>query len=233
MIVGGLFMGWTGALGSYQYPIGMRLSIWLGLCTAAGFLALSIESLIVKGGVDRRGIVATGIGLTIGLALAMTPIVYMLNSLGTLQPASQIVRYFGNSLVISSVLVGGRMLVGLSIAGQSAPSQAGEEIAQAPFLKRLKPSMRESEIWSLRSEGHYVRVYTSVGEDLILIRLKDAIEEMGSVDGRQVHRSWWVARAAIEEAVQEKGKTLLKVRPGLTVPVSRKVKPELSASGWI
>lgn len=233
MIVGGLFMGWIGALGSYQYPVGIRLSIWLGLCAAAGLLALSIETLLVKAGTQRRGIAATGISLALCLAFAMTPIVYMLNSLGSLQPASQIARFFGNSLVISTVLVSGRMLVGLAFVDHSQMPEAKSVTAQAPIFKRLKPALREGKLCALRSEGHYVRVHTSLGDELILMRLKDAVEEVGKVEGRRVHRSWWVARHAIEESVQEKGKLMLKVRPDLTVPVSRNARPELAASDWI
>lgn len=226
-------MGWIGALGSYQYPIGMRLSIWLGLCAAAGLLALSIETVLAKAGMERRGIAVTGVCLAICLAAAMTPIVYMLNSLGSLQPASQILRYLGNSLVISGVLVCGRILVGLAFAANAETSKPEPDQSPAPILKRLNPAMRESELWALQSEGHYVRVHTSLGNDLILLRLKDAVEEVGEIEGRSVHRSWWVARSAIEETVQDKGKLVLKVRPDLTVPVSRKVRPELKASGWI
>jgi len=72
----------------------------------------------------------------------------------------------------------------------------------ATLMRRLKPELR-GELWALEMEDHYLRVHTERGNDLILYRLSDAIAEVGHLEGRQVHRSYWVARAAITGTERE------------------------------
>ena len=68
------------------------------------------------------------------------------------------------------------------------PSLVHQE-RRAEIYERLKPKLRNSKIYALMAEDHYVRVITSAGEDLILMRLSDAIKETGDLKGLSVHRS--------------------------------------------
>jgi hypothetical protein len=43
----------------------------------------------------------------------------------------------------------------------------------------------------LQMQDHYVSVHWTSGTDLLLLRLRDAIEEADGGEGLQVHRSWW------------------------------------------
>ncbi|WP_162235053.1 LytTR family DNA-binding domain-containing protein [Sphingomonas sp. Leaf67] len=100
------------------------------------------------------------------------------------------------------------------------------------FFGRVGVNFR-GPIDALEAEDHYVRVHKSDGSSqLILIRLRDAIAEMDSVPGRQVHRSWWVANDAITHAV-EAGRTVeLATRSGVRVPVARDLVGGLKAAGF-
>ena len=53
-----------------------------------------------------------------------------------------------------------------------------------------------AELYAIESEDHYLRVHTSAGQELILMRLADAVRELAGVEGLQTHRSWWVARCS-------------------------------------
>ena len=56
--------------------------------------------------------------------------------------------------------------------------------------------------------------------------------ELEGIDGAQVHRSWWVARDAVED-VKRDGRNLRLVLPGgLEAPVSRARVVELKEAGW-
>ncbi|MEL7178121.1 MAG: LytTR family DNA-binding domain-containing protein, partial [Pseudomonadota bacterium] len=48
-----------------------------------------------------------------------------------------------------------------------------------------------------------------------------AVAELGACDGMQVHRSWWVARTAIGALDRAAGRSVLRLRDGRAVPVSR------------
>ena len=85
----------------------------------------------------------------------------------------------------------------------------------------------------MESEDHYLRLHTSQGQDLILMRLADAVAELEGIEGAQVHRSWWVAREAIAESRRGDGRATLTLKDGSEVPVSRTYAKLLRERGWI
>ena len=68
------------------------------------------------------------------------------------------------------------------------------------FMERLPPKLKGAVIYAVSAEDHYLRLHTSKGSDLILMRMGDAITELDGLEGAQTHRSWWVARDAVESA---------------------------------
>jgi hypothetical protein len=124
--------------------------------------------------------------------------------------------------------------------GPGDPQTAGDPPAEAStpknggpsFLNRL-PSRIGQDLLCLQMEDHYVRAHTERGSDLILIPLKDAIAELGDVEGLQVHRSWWVARAAVVAPVANGRNLSLRLINGQEVPVSRASVAKLKLAGWI
>lgn len=113
---------------------------------------------------------------------------------------------------------------------QQVPEPAPREI---PFLARIPARLGRS-LLALEMEDHYVRVHTAEGSDLLLMRLRDAVVELEGYDGLQVHRSYWVAAAAVA-GVERKldGKLTLVLSNGLKVPVSRSFAPAVRAAGWL
>lgn len=100
------------------------------------------------------------------------------------------------------------------------------------FLERLPPRLRGADLHAIEAQDHYLRLYTSRGQDLILMRLGDAIEELQGLEGAQVHRSWWVARAAVEDVRRGDGRAVLTLTGGVEVPVSRTYSRQLRSAGW-
>ncbi|MFC3712590.1 LytTR family DNA-binding domain-containing protein [Sphingoaurantiacus capsulatus] len=86
---------------------------------------------------------------------------------------------------------------------------------------------------ALEMEGHYVRAHTAAGSTLILMRMRDAVAELDGIDGMQVHRSWWVARSAVENAAQHGRSITLRLKGGIKAPVARNSVPALRAAGWL
>ncbi len=101
----------------------------------------------------------------------------------------------------------------------------------AAFLERLPVKYRTGELWAVSSEDHYCRVYTSLGSELVLLRLSDAERELQSVDGLRVHRSWWVSRSGIKSARREGAKVFLTLQSGEDVPVSRSYQQAVKDAG--
>jgi hypothetical protein len=107
---------------------------------------------------------------------------------------------------------------------------------QAPpprFLARLPSRLAGAELYAVEAEDHYLRLHTSQGQDLILMRLTDAIEELEGLEGAQTHRSWWVAKAAVAGAERLDGRAVLTLKDGAEVPVSRGFAKTLRSAGWL
>lgn len=100
------------------------------------------------------------------------------------------------------------------------------------LTEKLPHRLRRARLISMSAEDHYLRVRTSDGEALILMRLSDAIAACSGLDGTQVHRSWWVARSAVTDARKGDGRGTLILEDGTEVPVSRSFYPGLRDAGW-
>lgn len=104
---------------------------------------------------------------------------------------------------------------------QSAPSASFSPSAEHPLFFDKLPVAKRGDLWALSSELHYVRVYTSRGHDLVLMRLSDAILQCEGVAGMQVHRSHWVATQGVERLTTKGGKLHLQLKNEVNLPVSR------------
>lgn len=135
----------------------------------------------------------------------------------------------GLTLMISALVIG---VIHWARAAAAETDPEGAARVDRDFVARL-PAEKRGRLLCLKTEDHYLRVYTDRGEELILLRLKDALRELEGHDGRQVHRSYWVARTALAEARRDGRKTLLRLTNGLEVPVSQTYLPELKAAGWL
>lgn len=89
------------------------------------------------------------------------------------------------------------------------------------FLSRLPVAYRGAALYAVSSEDHYCRIHTSKGEELILLRLADAVRELDGADGLQTHRSWWVAKDGVADTRRDNGKLFLTLKSGGEAPVSR------------
>jgi len=98
-----------------------------------------------------------------------------------------------------------------------------------PRLAARLPEVDGGPILRLQVRDHYVEVITPTGRRSLLMRFADAVAEMEGVEGLQVHRSHWVARAAIRALVRRRGKVLLVMCDGSEVPVSRTYLPQVEA----
>ncbi|MBO9706945.1 MAG: response regulator transcription factor [Caulobacter sp.] len=116
-------------------------------------------------------------------------------------------------------------------AGRPAPS-APQATGNAPpaLARRLPPG--QGQILALSMEDHYVRVHAAAGQTLLLMRMADAVALMDGQDGARVHRSWWVARAAVEGFRRDGRRVWLRARGDLLVPVARGRVRALASEGW-
>ncbi|WP_203290944.1 LytTR family DNA-binding domain-containing protein [Maricaulis parjimensis] len=114
----------------------------------------------------------------------------------------------------------------LEVAGDAQPG------ALPALTEKMPHKLRHAAILALSAEDHYLRVHTESGDCLILMRLSDAITAVDALDGARTHRSWWVAKDAVERVSRGDGRATLSLKNGIEAPVSRTYAPKLREAGW-
>ncbi len=112
-------------------------------------------------------------------------------------------------------------------AADRAAGRPGAESAPAIRLPTVRPAFLrgsrlapDAEIYAVKAEEHYVRIWSATGTDLVRYRLTDAIDELSSWNGSQIHRSWWINWEEVREW-QHRGRSIeIVLSNGLRVPVS-------------
>lgn len=106
------------------------------------------------------------------------------------------------------------------------------EYCNAAFLARLGPNAG-TRLIRLAMSDHYIEAHTDTGMHLLYLRFADAIDELKSADGAQVHRSHWVCFSEISSVTKDGAKIALVMSDGATVPISRSRKKDLQNRGVI
>lgn len=232
-VAAGVFLAMVGALGTQDQPLSTRLLFWvpvmLGGAGIAHFVAIA-TLLIPRAGANPW---MFGALLSVFVAIPITLLVWAHSAwvLGTNIPLHRLHLLYGPVLLISVAMTSIIMLA--SQPGRVTHAAASDAApVRARFLERLPAKLKGAVIYAVSSEDHYLRLHTSKGSDLILMRLSDAISELDGLEGAQTHRSWWVARDAVESARRDGDKMVLVIKGGAEAPVSRpNVKP-LRDAGW-
>lgn len=247
MLVIGIVLAFLGPFGSYADPLELRLLYWVGL-SLAGYACYSpIGAVIVPWG--RRLDLpewALWVASTLIATIPMTLIVWSLGFVGRDYRLPRLDEAFYSYLAV--LVIGAGITVLFQILERRPalhalteddedsrlppyePAPPGEAGSQR-FLDRL-PVTLGSDLIALEMEDHYVRVHTALGNELVLLRMRDAVAELDGIEGEQVHRSWWVARGAVSEVVRDGRNVRLVLDNGLEAPVSRANVALLKEKGW-
>ena len=224
-----------------------RLAYWLPL-GLAGYAIFRPTMAVLTGAARRLDLPEAG-ALLVGIVLAAAPLTLLVlwwngNRLGALPSFADWFQLYIQVAIVGAVvtsvfwLIEGRRPAVPAAPGEppSGPAGGGPEPRptppRAPFLDRL-PAAWNGELVALEMEDHYVRAHGPGGSRLILMRMRDAEAELADVDGMRVHRSWWVARRAVERAVRAGRNYVLHLQGGVEAPVARDRVAALRAAGWL
>ncbi|MCX7888742.1 MAG: LytTR family transcriptional regulator [Rhodobacteraceae bacterium] len=172
--------------------------------------------------------------IAVSCVLLPGPLVWLTPHI-TLIPRQDLPGY-GEAALLTAVLGIGAAAVRWSLtpgareAGREAAAESGPKVPR--LVERLSPELR-GRVLRVRGRNHYVEVLTERGEARILLRLSDAIAELDGSDGLQVHRSHWVAAAAVVGSQKVGPKHELLLKDGSRVPVSRNYVEAVAARGLL
>lgn len=231
---GGLFLAVVGAFGTGERPFFTRLVYWVPMIlagTAAGF-AVALR-MMRRPKLGENQVMLWAIVTTV-VAPPGTLFVWGYTTLIFGASPSSLPALFLKVAMVSGAASAIMMLINRpGPATHAAPALLSGAPAPVPFLERLPPKLKGATLFAVEAEDHYLRLHTSKGSDLILMRMADAIAELEGIEGAQVHRSWWVAKDAVTEVKRDERRVTLILKDGAQAPVSRPNISALRESGWI
>lgn len=231
----GVLLGAIGPFGSFLNDgLVIRVAYWVIVFLSCGlFLGLTIR--MVAGRARRAGIPlwvwAPAMSLVIAVPLGAFTRRVAMAFWPAIGDRVGVVEWYGQTLMIGVVYLALHVVITHLVRGRG-PSVDRSASSDPRILRRLPPRLGR-DLLCLSMEDHYVRLHTVGGSVLVLMSLSQALEELGEMDGLQVHRSWWVARQAVTGVVEDGRNLRLQIKGGLEAPVSRANVARLRQAGWL
>ncbi len=229
-----LVLAVSGGFGSRAMTIVPRILYWLAVSAFGAVIGILVGNrLWSRGWFAHRPWVGGGV-----IVLCITPpislLVWLVHAFINRRPPSLAIFLTD---ILPSTLVTTLALTALALLtrarGPAETHAAAAGAAPPKFLSRLPARLAGAEIWAVEAQDHYLRLHTSKGREMILLRLTDAIAELEGIEGARTHRSWWVARAAVTRTERVEGRAILTLVDGSEVPVSRAYLAMLRGAGWL
>ena len=226
----GVGLALIGPFGTFgTMPMFMRLAYWIAL-TLGSFAIWWLLEKALTAAFGKRGLLFEQLTVLVPFAAANSVFLSALqtgiNSVTGLSIPSSWSYYFVSHIILSSLVIAPLILLTHTLLTH-VQTRASSDTAQ--FLtSALPPALRGQTPHALSAEGHYVRVYTALGEALITMRFEDALRALAGLDGIQTHRSWWVASDQIIDVKAVGSAYEARLRCGITAPISRRRKAMVS-----
>jgi len=252
----GAFFALTGLFDSSSSPFPLRIIYWEAIMLSSGVVIILVETLWHRYGPSRLQDGWTSLALvTFIVNIPQTAIVVFFQvtlvemtdrlsnpafvSPSAVENLAKTPLLWGMVLIVMIPMVA--MMRALRVllrqryshrAG-AATSPSKNALPPALIVPHLSVAMRNSTLLALQAEDHYVRVYTVAGNDLVLLRFSDAVNSVRDRPGFRLHRSWWVAEAAIQSARFRDGRGDVSLAGDITAPLSRTYVGALREAGWL
>lgn len=178
-----LFAIWATAIGMApaRYAGFVMALPYIAIQVTAGWWANALGSQVVAW-MTRRKPLPRWLGLVLGFVLVCLP-------LG--------VFYKGQTLLFQQLLPALQLSTSAYQVEWSLDYAATPE-THKPTAPEVLPFVAAShlpadaEVWAVKAEEHYIKLWSDQGVDLVRYRFRDAIKDLANRDGTQVHRSWWM-----------------------------------------
>lgn len=229
----GVFMAAFNAFDTDRAPRLVGVAYWIIVMVGGGVIGALIEPLLLRIAALARRPVLRGAAQ----AMAMTPpialYVWLMSAVmfGQGIDPARLIGLLPAVLSVNAAVVILAVVVRRALSGPPPPPRPAHA-APRTLAEKLPPRLARARLLAVTAEDHYLRVRTEVGDDLVLMRFADALAALAELDGVRTHRSWWVARDAVDTARWRKGRGELTLSNGVTVPVSAAYAAAIKKAGW-
>jgi hypothetical protein len=222
----------VGPYGSFfNGPLGVRLAYWIGVIWISTAIFGVIVRLSLAAG-RRLGMppwFMAGVAALLGAAVQAVIVAWIAVALWPQLASFTPLIWYSQCLAISIPLVSAYLLMRPRLLGPRLASPV--PVSPEPPGSAAEP--KPAEVICLRMEDHYVRVHTLAGSRLVAGPFERVIAGLGAQEGMRVHRSWWVARAAVVGVLIDGRNLRLELSGGLSAPISRASVARLREAGWL
>lgn len=226
-----LFLAAIEAFESGRLPAHLRYLYWQMALVGGGVIAALIEPFLARRLGGRPVLFAAAQLATMTPPIAAWVSVIPVVMFGSNASAERILPLLPDVMTVNVAVIVLAVAVRRFLAPARAPATS-EGVAPPDIRARLPPRLARSRLVAVQAEDHYLRIRTEAGSALVLMRLSDALAALKGADGFRVHRSWWVARAAVEAARWKGGRGELILSDGAAAPVSRTYAAGLRDTDW-
>lgn len=220
----------AGPFGTFgALPFGWRLTYWGLLIAVAILIGIVIQSFWRNRLVDRSEWYEDFV-VSASLSILFSPMVFLLNH-SFLVPHSH--HAFGLLATIGVIFA---IAMSMSVLRRvlRVPVVVAPSLIRNPadprrdrLLGRI-PASLEARLVRISSDNHHIRIRTDDGaEHRILMRLRDAADEIDVERGFLVHRSHWVARSVIAGVTHKGQREMVELTCGALVPIGPKYRANL------
>jgi hypothetical protein len=235
----GLFVGVIGPFGTFLFgPTWLRIAYWASMF-GIGQMMFGTGMRAIAHLARRRGWPEVPL-LVLASAVLAGPLSALCAVVDTalwpraayyMSPLDWYLQVLFVSVPLNLILIWLRRILAQRSAVAAGPAEP-TRVRTGDLRDRL-PARLGDRIVCLQMEDHYVRVHTDLGSELVLTPLKEALAALPSVEGLQTHRSWWVARDAVQDVVRTGRNVRLRLVNGLETPVARSAVAKLRDAGWL
>lgn len=261
-LVAAALLAFLGAMGTDEAPLLHRIAYWCAVIVPGSVLGFGVQSLILAlGGIGRsRWIEIAVVSLLVSIPHSFLVIVATALFFGIGVITLEMIASFWIAVLVVTVVL--TIINHLAASGDRAELMAESRPAPAPLpaaqsdlapadgasptpppppalpelppllSEKLPQRLRGARLIAIEAEDHYLRIHTDGGSDLVLMRMSDACALMEDASGMRVHRSWWVAQAAVQGQARSDSRVELAVKGGLAVPVSRARHGTMRDPAW-
>lgn len=222
----GVFLAILAPLGSHNFTTIYRFVFWIVLCVTGGTAVVLSESILERlfSGYQNLNRWVQTLIQSLFAALA----VYLVLVIGVEQSGvySHVTTFAYTWVISIAICTFGTLL-------RSHEALSASDNSEPALLKRLSAPFNDAQIYALSAEDHYVKVHTSEGHTMLLMRFRDAVEEIKPLPGLVTHRSWWVSESGVK-SLRKKGRSAeLMLRNDVQALVSRSGFKLIREAGWL
>jgi len=239
----GVLLAFVGALGTDILPLPQRVLYWEILMLSGAMIGLGVSEAVDKW---ERLQSRPWVKIPLIALLIAVPLTFVVIGTGSIffQTPPPSIETSLIMFAITGVICLAMTTINFLIHPPSAAASpatltvdhsapVAESAANSRFAERLPSGFGEKQLIALEAEDHYLRVHFADGSStMILMRLSDAISELPDNTGARTHRSWWVARDAVQGASRNDGRATLTLTAGIKAQVSRSYYKHLVEKGW-